>query len=139
MNAKRDYHHTAISVVVGENTSDFVLIRSRTTGLWRFPGDRVRAEDVDIRRPSEYGVAAENAVVRIVGERTGLIVRARCIIIMRRPIGPLYGFVGLADLKKFAPRDKENTRIISEKDILTLEMSALHKAMFHQFMRWVGS
>lgn len=131
--AVRDDHDTAIAVIVGEDTSDFVLIRSRKSGLWRFPGDRVRDGDAGANRE----IAAEHAAMRIIKERTGLAPRLERIMVVSRSFGLLFGFVGLADLKQLAPRDVENTWIFPLKDVPFHNMSFMQKAAFDEAINWI--
>lgn len=128
-----DDHDTAVAVIVGEDTSDFVLIRSRRTGLWRFPGDRVRGTDAGANRET----AAEHAAMRIVKERTGLAPRLKRIMVVSRPFGLLFGFIGLADFKQFAPRDDENTMMFPLEEIPLHNMSLMHKVALDEAVQWI--
>ena len=128
-----DDHDTAVAVIVGEGTSDFVLIRSRRTGLWRFPGDRVRGTDAGADRET----AAEHAAMRIIKERTGLAPRLKRIMVVSRPFGLLFGFIGLADFKQFAPRDDENTTMFPLGEIPLHNMSPPQKMAFDEAVRWI--
>lgn len=132
-----DPHDTAIAVVIDKVTSGFVLIRSRRTGLWRFPGDRIRDEDIDPANPHDNNVAAKNAVIRITRERAGLNIQARRVIMMRRPIGMFYGYAGLADFKEFAPRNEETTKIFPFSEVSLLEMSTDQRTMFDRILQWI--
>ncbi len=134
---RKDDHDTAIAIIVGSDTSDFVLIRSRKTGLWRFPGDRIRNEDFGASGSPENGVAAEHAVTRIIRQRTGLTSRVRRIMTLKRPFGVFYGYVGIADFREFAPHDAENTKIFSLEDIPGLDMTDIHRTTFDAAIRWI--
>ena len=131
-----DAHDTAIVVIIGEQTSDVVLIRSRKTGLWRFPGDRIRSEDLAASRPYDYDAAAEHAVMRITKQRTGLIPKVQRVIKAQRPFGAIYGYAGLANFREFAPRDTENTKIFQFENVATLEMSPTQRAVFEHVVMW---
>lgn len=114
-NLQNDPHDTAIIVLIGDGTSDVVLIRSRSTGRWRFPGDRIREEDIDPAHPNDHSTSAGNAVSRITRERTGLtVLKMQRIVVSRNPVGRLFGFAGYADFSRFAARDNgECTKIVS--------------------------
>lgn len=133
----KNEHDTVVVVVVGENTSEFVLIRSRRTGLWRFPGDRIRIGDIQGSYPYDIAAAAERAAVRIIRERTGLVSRVRRVLTCQRSIGSFYGYVGLADFRQFAPLDGENTRIFPFKEVADLRMTGIQRTAFYEVIRWI--
>ncbi|MFA5998014.1 MAG: hypothetical protein WC814_01335 [Candidatus Paceibacterota bacterium] len=132
-----DKHDTAIAVIIGENTSDLILIRSRRTGLWRFPGDRIRDEDLGTDCACDRGAAAKNTVIRIARERTGLSVRIKRIVAMHRPIGMFYGYAGLADFARFAPRDEDTVKIFPFCDVPVSEMAPIQRITFERVIRWI--
>lgn len=132
-----DKHDTAIAVIIGENTSDFILIKSRRTGLWRFPGDRIRDEDLGTDCSCDRDAAAKNAVSRIARERTGLSVRIKRVVTMHRPVGMFYGYAGLADFARFAPRDEDIVRIFPLCNIPISEMTPIQRMTFDRVMQWI--
>ena len=134
-----DVHDTAVVVLVGEDSNDLILIRSRRSGLWRFPGDRIRDEDFET---SGNDMAPENTLMRIVRKRTGLVLKARDIrrvTQMNRSFGALYGYAGLADFKEFAPLDPENERILSLSEIPSLTMRPEQRKVFDTVISWIRS
>lgn len=133
-------HDTAVVVVIGEKTSDLVLIKSSSTGLWRSPGDRVRDEDIDPIDPKNRIKAASNAARRITRERTGLTLQVRRVVTVHRETGTLYGYAGLADFGKFSPNDDgENTKIIPYEETFSLDMSMMQKEVLEMIIDWIRS
>ena len=133
-------HDTAVVVVIDEKTSAFVLIKSKSTGLWRSPGDRIRDEDIDPINPKDRIKAASNAVKRITRERTGLTVQVRRVVTIHRESGTLYGYAGLADFGKFSPNDGgENTRIVPYQEVPSLDMSMMQREIFEIIIDWIQS
>lgn len=134
-----DPHDTAVIVLVGYDTSDLVLIQSQRTGLWRFPGDRIRAEDIDPDQPHNHDQAARNAVSRATKKRTGLTIeKMKCIVEIERSLGMFYGYVGLADFGAFAPSgDDKNTMIISYVALPFSFMPMIQRIAFETIDRWI--
>lgn len=137
---EKDPHDTAIIVLVGCNTSNIVLIRSRRTGLWRFPGDRIRAEDIDPDQPHNHDQAARNAISRATKQRTGLTIeKMKCIVEAQRPLGMFYGYVGLADFGAFAPSesDKDIVVVVSHAGLPLSLMPVIQGMAFESIVRWI--
>jgi hypothetical protein len=131
-------HDTAVIVLVGCDTSDFVLIQSKTTRQWRFPGDRIYDEDINLDHPLDRDRAARNTISRVTKERTGLTIEKMQRVVERPTFyGTLYGYAGLADFGKFAPINDESTKIIARRNLPLDFMPPMQRTVLEEVIRWI--